>query len=266
MKHARLIWTGLTVIVVVGTAALALAGNKASKSAAASLAATPATCSAEMAARCTPEMAAACGAKGSGTAATGAAGCPMHGTAATTASTDCGMHGAKASAAAAGCCSKGAKGAKASGAMSAAPTGGPACGAHGGASAAAMDCDACTDMMSCAADIAEAGGKVQIVPLKNGLMYVYSAESSAKVRAVQAAVARHTERVAAMGTAGDKSRLCTDCREMRGAVASGKLTREVVNIESGCLTLVTSNDSRVVARLYAMAGVQSGVARANTKS
>jgi len=27
---------------------------------------------------------------------------------------------------------------------------------------------------------------------------------------------------------------------------------------------VTSNDSRVVARLYAMAGVQGGVARANT--
>ena len=50
---------------------------------------------------------------------------------------------------------------------------------------------------------------------------------------------------------------------MRGAVASGKLTRELVPIEGGVLTLMTSNDPAVVARLHEMAGTQLS---ARTKS
>ena len=43
---------------------------------------------------------------------------------------------------------------------------------------------------------------------------------------------------------------------MRGAIASGKLTREVVNIEGGCLTLMTSSDPAMVAKIHAMADTQ----------
>jgi hypothetical protein len=118
-----------------------------------------------------------------------------------------------------------------------------------------LDCDACEDNAACQAEIDQAGGHVQVVPLKNGIMYVYTAESSAQVRAVQAAVARHVERMQAVTAAADKATLCASCRQLRGAAASGKLVREVVNIESGCLTLVTSNDPKVVTQLYALAGV-----------
>ncbi len=300
MKHARLIWTGLAVLVVAGTAAFALASGKACRTGATAATASASTCSAAAAANCTPGQAASCTARGTSTASD--AGCPMHGATATTAlakgarcpymkdagagcpmhdgqataasAGSCVMHGAQATAASAGSCSmhgeigamagRCAKGAKATAVTASA---GGSCAARGAAAAATGACDACADMAACNADIAEAGGKVQIVPLKNGLMYVYSAETSAKVRAVQAAVARHAERVNAINAAGDKAHLCNDCREMRGAAASGKLTREVVNIESGCLTLVTSNDPRIVSRLYAMAGVSNnGAAHPTIKS
>ena len=115
------------------------------------------------------------------------------------------------------------------------------------------NCDGCSDMARCEQEIVSAGGKVQVVQLKNGVMYMYTAESSAGVRAVQAAVTHRNERLAAFTTAGDHVHLCDECKSMRGAAASGKLTREVVNIEGGCLTLVTSTDPSIVAKLHAMA-------------
>jgi len=116
-----------------------------------------------------------------------------------------------------------------------------------------MDCDGCADMAHCAQEIAAAGARVQVVPLKNGVMYVYTVESSAGVRAVQAAVSHRNERLVSWINAGDKVKLCQRCKEMRGAAASGKLNREVVNIEGGCLTLMTSTDPVIVQRLHEMA-------------
>ena len=46
--------------------------------------------------------------------------------------------------------------------------------------------------------------------------------------------------------------LCPECKALRGAVASGKLHREVVNVERGCMTLLTSNDKLVVEKIRAM--------------
>ena len=48
--------------------------------------------------------------------------------------------------------------------------------------------------------------------------------------------------------AGDRARLCPECKAMRGAIASGKLTREMVAIDGGCATLMTSNDPAIVAK------------------
>jgi hypothetical protein len=121
------------------------------------------------------------------------------------------------------------------------------------------DCEGCADMARCAQEIAAAGARVQVVPLKNGVMYVYTADNPRNVRAVQAAVAQRTERINALATANN-AKLCPDCKQMRGAMASGKLSREVVNIDGGSISLVTSTDPRVVARLYEMAGLtQKGI-------
>lgn len=117
-------------------------------------------------------------------------------------------------------------------------------------------CDACMDMAGCASEIEAVGASSQIVPLKNGVMFVYTADAPSKVRAVQAALARRTERMTAMTTAGDKASLCSECKAMRGAAASGKLNREVVNIEGGCLSMLTSTDPKIVARIHSMTGVQ----------
>ena len=46
--------------------------------------------------------------------------------------------------------------------------------------------------------------------------------------------------------------------EAAALMASGKLTREVVNIEGGSISLVTSNDPTMVAKLYTMAGLSPG--------
>jgi len=146
----------------------------------------------------------------------------------------CGTKGAKTSTAAAGQCS-----------------------GHGMASMAAAsghaDCEACVDMADCSGQLDAAGAHRQAVRLKNGIMYVYTADSPRTVSAVQAAVSRRAERMIRSASAGEKTRLCDECKAMRGAMASGKLTREVVNIEGGSLTLVTSNDPAVVAKIHAMA-------------
>jgi hypothetical protein len=146
----------------------------------------------------------------------------------------CGTKGAKTSTAAAGQCT-----------------------GHGMASMAAVsghaDCEACVDMADCSGQLDAAGAHRQAVRLKNGIMYVYTADSPRTVSAVQAAVSRRAERMLRFASAGEKTRLCGECKAMRGAMASGKLTREVVNIEGGSLTLVTSSDPAVVAKIHAMA-------------
>ena len=257
MKLARLLCAVLALPLVAGwaTASLACEDSKSTKASAATttkntqVPATAAvasgsgstTCSAAMAAKCTPEMAAACKAgKASATAAVAASSngdaCCMSGKATAVAAS---THGS--------CASKGTK----------ATAAGSTCNGHGMASMAAAsthaDCDACADMADCSGALDAAGAHRQTVRLKNGIMYVYTADSPRSVSAVQAAVAKRVDRMARLATAGDQAHLCNECKAMRGAMASGKLNREVINIEGGSLTLVTSNDPAVVAKLHAMA-------------
>jgi hypothetical protein len=73
---------------------------------------------------------------------------------------------------------------------------------------------------------------------------------------VQSTISHRTERINALLT-NNGAKLCPDCKQMRGAMASGRLNREVVNIEGGSISLVTSSDPRMVAKLYSMAGISS---------
>ncbi|HYM80699.1 MAG TPA: hypothetical protein VEY91_04710 [Candidatus Limnocylindria bacterium] len=127
--------------------------------------------------------------------------------------------------------------------------------AAGGSSHA--DCEACVDMSMCEGELKSANAHTQVVPLKNGVMFVYTADSPGQVRVVQAAMVRRGERISQFVTAGDKAHLCGECKSMRGAMASGKLTREIVNIEGGALTLMTSDDPKVVAKIHAMVDVRT---------
>lgn len=139
------------------------------------------------------------------------------------------------------------------------------CSGHMSSSATAhsmhADCDACADMADCQAELQGAGVRMQTVPLKNGLMFVYTAASPGKVSALQSSLARRTERLNQLVSAGAQAHLCAECKAMRGAMASGRLTREVVNIEGGALTLMTSNDPAMVSKIYAMMDVNPKVAR-----
>jgi len=177
-----------------------------------------------------------CGAKGTSVSAITAANTPSTATTIYLAGANgsCGAKGARTSTATAGQCI-----------------------GHGMASMAAMsghaDCEACVDMADCSGQLDAAGAHRQAVRLKNGIMYVYTADSPRSVNAVQAAVARRADRLIRFASAGEKAHLCAECKAMRGAMASGKLNREVVNIEGGSLTLITSNDPAVVAKIHAMA-------------
>jgi hypothetical protein len=123
------------------------------------------------------------------------------------------------------------------------------------------DCDACADMADCEAELQGSGTRVQLVPLKNGVMFVYTAASAGKVSALQSSLARRTERLNQLVSAGEKAHLCDECKAMRGAMASGKLNREVVNIEGGALTLMTSNDPSMVSKIYALLDVNQKLAK-----
>jgi hypothetical protein len=237
-------------------------------------------CSAAMSAKCTAEMAAACKAKGA-SAASAMTACPHAVKAGMGTASACPYHnqnsavdavftgtgngksscGAKGAAAASG---KMAGGSCDHGAASAAATGGSTCSGHGAVKMAErsshMDCDACADMAYCDGEVHALGATVQIVPLKNGVMYVYTAESPSKVQAVQASMSRRNDHLASIFASGDKVKLCSECKAMRGAVASGKLNRELVNIEGGCLTLMTSTDPAMIARIYTIAGIKGPLA------
>jgi hypothetical protein len=122
-------------------------------------------------------------------------------------------------------------------------------------------CDACEDMGTFDAELTGVSAAVQVVPIKNGVMFVYTAAAPGKVNALQSAVIRRSEQLQKIVAAGDKAHLCDGCKSMRGAMASGKVTREVVNIEGGSLALVTSNDPALVRQIRAMADAGKTAAR-----
>ena len=129
------------------------------------------------------------------------------------------------------------------------------CSSKGSATSARMasnECDACSDMVLCNGELETAGTRTQVVPLKNGVMFVYTAEQAGNATAVQSAMARRSARLSQIVTAGDRAHLCADCKMVRGAIASGKMTREVINIEGGALTLMTSTDPLMVKKIRAM--------------
>jgi len=290
MKQARLLWISLAVLLA-GSASVAYAcgdhDQQAKTSAsAASTAPGAATCSGMSAAACQAAgmsaaqcraaiaaghascKAAKSSAAAAGFAATqsGHAGCGGAKDAATavyasTGHAGCAAKSAAAAVTAGGSCSSRARGASAAlackdGASAADAEG---CTGHGMATVAARstheNCDACVDMSQCEAALESAGANTQIVALKNGVMYVFTADTPTHVHAVQAAMTRRSEHWAKLATDAGKAHLCGSCKEMRGAAASGKLAREFVNIEGGCLTLITSNDPSVVAKIQTMAGL-----------
>jgi len=121
------------------------------------------------------------------------------------------------------------------------------------------DCDACSGWVACLTELEAAGASMQVVKLKNGVMYVFMVETPARVRVVQVALARRNERLKTLTAEGDRARLCPECRLMRGAAVSGKLAREVLNFEGGCLTVTTSSDPSVVEKIHFMAGFPAPV-------
>lgn len=109
------------------------------------------------------------------------------------------------------------------------------------------DCAVCADEMACDDEVKATGARAQVVPLRNGTMIVYTLDGTGNVRALQAAVAHRNAQVVA-ALQGD-AKLCSSCKKLRGALASGKLVREVVNVERGSQVLITSTDKAIVEQI-----------------
>lgn len=278
MKHSRPVFT--VAVLAFGTwASLASACEDKASASAAAASSKSSTCTASMAAKCTPQMAAACKANAAATTAassvsgcphsamaSGSSACPYHNQGATetkaaknldgvTLSAPGGSKGVDAVMVGSGAgCNHGAA------STSASAAGAGTCSGHGMAKAADSyqhaDCDACADMAFCDGEVKSLGATVQIVPLKNGVMYVYTAADPKNVHAVQASMGRRNDRMLSILAAGDKAHLCPSCKSVRGAIASGKMSRELVNIEGGCLTLMTSNDPATLSKIFTMAGLK----------
>lgn len=120
-------------------------------------------------------------------------------------------------------------------------------------------CAACDDWELCARELEGVGASMQVMPLRNGVMRVFTANTPLGVRVLQAALALHYERMSRLITAGDAARLCPECRVMRGAAASGKLAREIIKIDGGCITLTTSADPAIVMKIHAETGIPTPV-------
>jgi len=116
-------------------------------------------------------------------------------------------------------------------------------------------CEACGAWEVCAMELEGAGAGVQAMPLRNGVMSAYTAGTPDGMRVVRNALTRYLEHMVALAMTGDAVRLCPHCRLMRGAAASGRLTREVIPIEGGGILLMTSPDPALVAMVRAEAGI-----------
>jgi hypothetical protein len=249
MKPLRLLALSIAATAWCATAAFACDGTKAS-------AANTASCCAKSAGT-KSASAASCGTKSSSTTAVAAASktaagpaCPATGACPMT-SEQCKAAMASGACTAemqAACAAKGTKTASAG-----------KCNMH--ATAAHTDCVVCSDEMACDDDIRATGARAQVVALRNGTMIVYMLDGTGNVRALQSAVARHNAQVVA-ALQGD-SNLCSACKKLRGALASGKLVREVVNVERGCQLLITSSDRSIVQQVQACSNAQVA---ARTKS
>ena len=274
MKSLRLLALALFAFACTATMAQACDANKATKTAKAGSttttnavvasangqvqAASAAGCPASAAcpagsAQCTGAMKAACqqnAAVAAGPAqSAGTPGCSAKGASATTASntgttksSNCGSHGASA-----GYDHCGTKTSSASMAVA-----GLRCSEH--QNGVAHDCSACEDWMEMDKDARAIGAHAQVVALKNGAMIVFTADTPAQVKQLQAMVAKQNERMTAAYAGASNAKLCDDCKQLRGAIASGKLNREVVNVERGVMALITSNDHAVVQRIRNMTG------------
>src|SRR5262245_18178033 len=204
--------------------------------------------------QCTAAMKAVCD---HDAAAAAAMGCSAKGATATTASTasatpgagkgSCAAHSRTAVAGSDHCA-----GAKSASATFAAAGAGMKCADH--MNGVAHDCTACLDWIELDQDVRALGARSQVVALKNGAMIVYTADSPAAIKQLQLLVAKRNERMTAAFAGNSDAKLCDDCKHLRGAIASGKLNREVVNVERGVLALVTSNDQAVVQRIRTMTG------------
>src|SRR5213075_982331 len=111
-----------------------------------------------------------------------ASGCTAHGAAMKTASSECGAHGASMKSAGYQCGEHGTSAA-----------GSTACKLHGTTATAEQcfghgmltvsdasihsDCDACADMATCAQALEQNGAHTQVLPLKNGVMFVYTTDT-----------------------------------------------------------------------------------------
>lgn len=244
------------------------AASKSAKSAHATAAAAHAkhanhaACTAEMAAQCTPAMRAACQ---SNAAVAKAMGCETSkGVTTMNVVASAKPAGAKSAAKGGDCCAmKGSRGAATTAVAAVAPAGkgidAEFCASDkvssyaSHAAAMASQCASCESWVSCESDVRSLGAKAQVVPLKNGVMVVYTADSPGDVRVLQSAVAKRHDRMLAALAAGQQ-KLCDECKQLRGAMASGKLNREVVNVERGCMTLMTSSDRSVAQKIRAMNG------------
>lgn len=204
------------------------------------------------------------GTKASATKSASASSCGAHATTATAASAsakhagcpaagNCPMSAEACKAAmASGACTAEMQAACARGAKSAKMASAGACTMH--AMAAHSDCAVCSDEMACDDDVHATGAHAQVVALRNGTMIVYTAEGAENVRDLQATVARHNDAVIA--TLKGDAKLCTACKKLRGALASGKLVREVVNVERGCQVIVTSSDRSIVQQVHSCTNAQ----------
>jgi hypothetical protein len=128
-------------------------------------------------------------------------------------------------------------------------------GGGAGEGAVVQSCEACSAWEVCAMELESAGAGMQAMPLRNGVMSVYTSSAPDGMRIVRNALTRYQEHMVALIMTGDAVRLCPTCRLMRGAAASGRLTREVLPVEGGGILLMTSPDPSVVAMLRAEAGV-----------
>jgi hypothetical protein len=141
---------------------------------------------------------------------------------------------------------------------------GSSCSASKGAGSTAASrtgCDVCDEYAGCDERLTLAGAVTQVVPLKNGVMFVYTSESPKNAHKIQAAVRHRNDRIVEIVAVDTEVTLCDGCDAMRGAMASGKLHREVVNVEGGSLTLVTSDDPAVVKAIQEVSGVTSAAAK-----
>jgi hypothetical protein len=120
----------------------------------------------------------------------------------------------------------------------------------------AKSCSECAYLGDTRTSIEKAGGRVEVVKLKNGYALIATAGSAESLAAVRKVNAERFGGLAALAGNADK-KFCKDCTAFNKALKADAVSYEIVDTANGVMTVFTGTTAEAIASLKESCGMFS---------